>query len=105
MYVVYDSKSECYNKPFCMINDKVALRSAETIVADDNNEISKHPEDYTMFRIGTFEDTTAVLELLAAMEVICRFHQLSVRPAPELDLQELKERVEEIPLEFKGQRI
>jgi len=80
MYVVYDSKSECYNKPFCLINDKVAFRSAESIVEDKTSEIAKHPEDYTMFRIGTYEDLTAEIELLSSREVICRFHQLNIKP-------------------------
>ncbi len=76
LYVVYDSKAKCYNKPFNLINNAVAMRSAQQIIKDGTSDIAKSPNDYTMFRIGIYEDTTAVIELLKTHEVVCRFHEV-----------------------------
>lgn len=76
MYVIYDSKACIYNKPFYLINDQVALRSANDLVIDKTNEIGKHPEDFTMFCIGTYDDESANIKTLEKFDVICRFHEL-----------------------------
>lgn len=81
LYVIYDSKSELYNTPFALLNDEVAMRSAQQLLADPHSDIAKNPEDYSLFKIGTYDDANAIiLELEKGMEVICRFHQLK---APE----------------------
>lgn len=76
VYVIYDSKAEFYNQPFFLINDEIALRSALDLRRDTNTEIGRHPEDFTLFKIGTYDDSTAVLETDQAREVICRFIEL-----------------------------
>lgn len=78
-YVIFDSKARIYNKPFYFVNDDVALRSAGQVMADPNSDIATHPEDFTMFKIGTYNDEHASFDLLEAHEVICRFNQ--VKPA------------------------
>lgn len=76
MYVIFDKKAKIYNKPFYLINDNVALRTANQLVNDVNMECSKSPEDFVMFRIGSYEDTTAKVKPYEKHDVICRFHEL-----------------------------
>lgn len=82
VYVIYDSQAEFYNQPFFLINDEIALRSALDLRNDPGTEIGRHPQDFTMFKIGTYDDTTAVLDTDQAREVICRFHELPIGPIP-----------------------
>ena len=75
LYVIHDAVAAIYNKPFYLVNDQVALRSAGALAMDENSEISKHPEDYTMWCIGEYEDTTAEIETFEP-RLIARFHEL-----------------------------
>lgn len=78
MYVVYDSKSETYNKPICMLNNQVAERSARDLMNHQDNEISRNPADFTMFRIGTYDELTAQIKPLDKFEVVLRFHEIQI---------------------------
>lgn len=62
MYVIYDSKAEIYNQPFHFINDGQATRQFSDAVNNPETDFAKHPEDYTLFRIGTYDDSTTKIE-------------------------------------------
>ncbi len=57
-YTIYDVASGVYMRPFFSQADGQAIRSFKDISTDADHEIGKHPEDYTLYRIGTFNDTT-----------------------------------------------
>lgn len=78
LYVIYDSKSGIYNKPFHQLNRDVALRTATDLANDPNSEISKFPEDYSLFLIGTYDDETAGMELTEAPQHVINFHEIAV---------------------------
>lgn len=75
MYVIFDSAAGLYNKPFPMQNNDVALRAAQDLVNDPASECSKHPEDFSMWKIGDYDDTTADFPQ-HTHELIARFHEL-----------------------------
>lgn len=77
MYVIYDVKAEVYNKPVFMMNHNVAIRAASDVLKDPNSEIAKHPEDFTMFYIGTYEDTTAAFDFEPAPMPLVKFIELA----------------------------
>lgn len=56
MFVVYDSKAHIYTTPFCMINSATAMRGFSDAVKDINHPYSKHPGDYSLINIGTYDD-------------------------------------------------
>lgn len=55
MFVVYDSKAEAYDKPFCLRSKGEALRGWQDVVNDGQSAISAHPGDFTLFEIGEFD--------------------------------------------------
>ncbi len=57
-FTVYDSKVEAYLRPFFMQTASEAIRAFRDTVNDGQSAFSKHPEDYTLFDIGTFDETT-----------------------------------------------
>lgn len=58
MFAVYDLKAACYGTPFFMPREEVAVRTFSDSVNDSNpnNLWNKHPEDYSLFYIGEYDD-------------------------------------------------
>jgi len=60
VFTVYDVKIGAYAKPFLMITKGEALRGWLDVVNDPSTNFNKHPEDYTLFEIGEWDDQTAM---------------------------------------------
>ena len=56
IFVVFDSKAVAFLPPFFMPEAGQAVRVFSDMVNDDSHAFGKHPEDYTLFEIGTFDD-------------------------------------------------
>lgn len=56
---VFDSASQAYGRPFFVQSRGVAVRSFTDEVrrVDPNNDLNKHPEDFTLVHLGTFDDS------------------------------------------------
>lgn len=55
-YSVFDKKAQTYNTPFFCKNDAVALRAFEDLVTDTRTTVGTHPEDYSLYLCGIFDD-------------------------------------------------
>lgn len=60
-FTVYDSQSEAYLPPFTMQTKGAAIRAFSDSVNDTSTQFYKHPQDYTLFEIGEYDDQTATL--------------------------------------------
>lgn len=58
VYPVYDQKIERYANPFFMQTQGQALRAWLDATSDTSTQFAKHPADYTLFEIGTYDDET-----------------------------------------------
>ena len=63
IFTVYDAKAEAYMQPFFMQSTGQALRSFEDTVNNPESIFNKHAEDFTIFEIGTFEDSNAFFQM------------------------------------------
>ena len=61
VYSIYDTASGLYSRPFFTMSDAEAVRSFSDIAMDAEHPIGIHPEDYTLFRIGIFDDSNALI--------------------------------------------
>ncbi len=61
IYSIFDTASGLYSRPFFTQADAEAIRTFTDIAADEGHSVGMHPEDYTLFRIGTFDDNNALL--------------------------------------------
>ena len=61
MYCVFDSASGVYDRPWVAQSDGSAIRSFGDIACDAEHPIGKHPEYYSLFRVGEFDDNTGVI--------------------------------------------
>lgn len=62
IYTIYDVKSEGFNLPIFAKTDQQAIRSFKDICTDPEHPVCKHAEDYSLFRIGTFNDSSGMVE-------------------------------------------
>jgi len=82
-YTIYDVASGVYMRPFFSQADGQAIRGFKDIACDADHEIGKHPEDYTLYRIGAFNDTTGKMEgeelekLATALEMVSSSRQVN----------------------------
>lgn len=55
VYSIYDTKAEYYSNPVFIRTDAEARRNFEAVANDTAGEIGKHPEDFILYRIGTWD--------------------------------------------------
>jgi len=66
VFTVYDSKMEAYLAPFYAQAQGSAIRMFSDSINDKNHAFGKHPEDYTLFEIGSYDELTGTLIPLTA---------------------------------------
>lgn len=66
VFSVYDSKAEAYLQPFFMMSKGEAVRGFTDLANDANTCFGKHPEDYTLFEIGEYDNSEGHLVPLDA---------------------------------------
>lgn len=78
VYSIFDTASGTYRRPFFMMADGEAMRVFSDMAANAEHEIGAHPEDYSLVRIGTYDDNKARLvpenveTLATALELVAR---------------------------------
>lgn len=72
MCAVRDSATEMFGRPFFVQNARVAIRSFQDEVRrqDQGNDLNKHPDDFTLYQLGTFDDSDG--SYTPAIEQLCR---------------------------------
>lgn len=73
MFSVFDVKAAVYGAPFFMPNAAVAIRTFVDNVNQDhpNNNWFKHPEDFTLYHLGTFDDSLGTVQSLEHPVPLC----------------------------------
>jgi hypothetical protein len=85
VYGIFDTASGIYDRPFVMQSDGQALRAFGDIAVDAEHPIGKHPEDFSLFRLGTFNDNTGELTctgkecLATALEMVAASRKVDGR--------------------------
>lgn len=64
MFSVFDRASKVFAKPFCDVSEASASRalSGEVNSSGSDSLLSKHPDDFDMYNIGTYDDSTGAVE-------------------------------------------
>jgi len=64
IFSMYDTKLEGFMRPFFLQTEAVAVRAIIDLAKDPAEQTSKHPEDFVLYELGTFEDHSAVIDQL-----------------------------------------
>lgn len=65
MLCVYDIKAEIYHTPIYQPTTASGIRAFQQACEDKQSQFSIAPEDFVLFEIGTFDDATCEVKLLA----------------------------------------
>lgn len=65
IFVIFDSKAVAYFPPLFLPREEMAVRAFGDCINDVKHNFHAHPEDYTLFSIGSFDDETAALDCFA----------------------------------------
>lgn len=63
IFTVFDCKAEAYLPPFLLHAKGQAIRAFTDMANDPNHVFNKHPEDYTLFELGEFDDGSAIITI------------------------------------------
>lgn len=55
VFSVFDSKAQVFSQPMFAPTEGVAIRTFSNAANDPQSEISLHPEDYILFRVGEWD--------------------------------------------------
>lgn len=56
LYSIFDKKSQTYMQPFVELTDGTAIRQCMDLLLNANAPFAKYPEDFTLMRIGSWDE-------------------------------------------------
>lgn len=70
-FTVYDAKTEAYMRPFFCLRTAEAIRTFSDAANDPESPFHKHPEDYFLYEIGTWDDNLPELKSCPPVNLGC----------------------------------
>ena len=64
LYSILDTKSQLYSPPFVASNDAIAIRMVMDILRNQDNNLSRYPEDHQLHCVGFWDEING--EILGA---------------------------------------
>ena len=64
MFSILDAKVGTYSPPFYMPTVAAGLRAFADVASTPDNNIGKHPEDYSLFQIGEYDDSIGEVKMM-----------------------------------------
>ncbi len=71
MFSVFDVKAQAYLPPFCLHETAMAVRAFSDCVNGGDHQFGRHPGDYTLFELGSFDDSVCVVSCTASAMKVC----------------------------------
>lgn len=72
IYSIRDSKSEIFNLPFFQNTHGEAERSFRETANDPKTLLNKYPEDYDLYYLGEYDESTGKLDVKESAEHIIK---------------------------------
>ncbi len=63
VFTIYDEKAKAYLPPFTLPTTPMAVRSFADCVNNPEHAFGRHPQDFTLFDLGSFDDAKALFEV------------------------------------------
>lgn len=60
VFAVFDLKARAYLPPFCFPTEEMGVRAFANMANESGHQWNANPEDYVLFRLGLFNQETAV---------------------------------------------
>lgn len=78
---IRDAKAEIFGRPFFAQSVGAAIRAFEDEINRENQEniMYYHPKDFSLYKIGYFEDTDATIEIVEVPQLLVMGDQASTK--------------------------
>ena len=77
LYSIYDKKSDLYAPPFIELTDGTAIRACMDLLQNANMPFAKYPSDYTLMKIGSWDEVAGIPTADNPPEVVIELLKLS----------------------------
>lgn len=81
VYSIFDRKALIYHPPFFQPTDGAATRLVRDLANDVQTQIGRHPGDYVLYRVGTYDDSNGGLYPIDPRDHVVDVIALVDRPA------------------------
>lgn len=81
VYSVYDKAVKAYAPPFYARSAGEAIRSFSQLCTDPQSNVSRHPTDFVLFGLGSYDDGTGLfntgepMRMIGASEILGQLDQ------------------------------
>lgn len=89
VFSILDTVANAFNAPFFFPTVGQAVRAFKDLANDPNTAVSRHPADYALYELGTFEDSNGRLVALDVPNRLGRATDYLDSPMPEAQVQNL----------------
>ncbi len=79
-FSVYDEKAECFGHPFFVSAIGIATRYFSEWTKDTRGMVGKHPEDFTLYHVGEWNDSEAKFANITAPKFIAKGTDYEKKP-------------------------
>jgi len=87
MFSPFDSKLQVWMNPMFYLHTGQAERMWTDLVNDGQSLPSKHPEDFVLYQVGEFDDTTGMINSIHPPVQVCSSVSLKKKPDSALPLE------------------
>lgn len=71
VFSMYDKKTKVFSDPHCYRTIEEARRSFGQAAQDEKTLINKHPDDFELYFVGTFNEENGYYQPLEMRELVC----------------------------------
>jgi len=79
IFSIFDEKAQAFTSPFFQPAVGQAMRAFNDLVVDSKTTIYSHPEDFSLYHIGVFDDNDAQVESFPQPRLLARATEFSVK--------------------------
>lgn len=84
MYSLYDRAVMVYGRPVFAPAWGALARDLEEVLIDPNSMIAKHPADFDIYELGSFEDSSGDFQMYPRPLLVCNVGAMVNRPLPDI---------------------
>lgn len=71
LVAVRDKKAKFYHPPYAVPTKGMAIRGFGDAVLKGNSDLSAHPEDFTIFKVGEYDQLTGLVSSCNPVSIAC----------------------------------
>ena len=96
IYAIRDTASEGFARPFFFQSEAMAVRSFCAAMTGGDEAMASNPDDFTLYRIGSYNDESGIIEGHDPVRVITGFEAVAEGRKRIRRLDELNQEIEKL---------